>query len=407
MKTIYPLENTIQEYAWGSTSALSNLTGKPNKENKPQAELWMGAHPKAPSKALCDGQWFSLMELIEKYPEEMLGNKTATLFGRQLPFLFKVLAAGKPLSIQAHPSPQQAREGFERENRLNIPMDAYNRNYKDESHKPECICALSPFWALNGFRPIAGILNYFKALCPHLLTQERRILKTKPDPQGLREFFKALLTLSPGQIKDVIEMAVKHAKELRDRDPVYEWILKLYEEYHLDVGVLSPAVLNLVCLKPGQAMYLPAGRLHAYLEGLGIELMANSDNVLRGGCTPKHMDVPELLKVVDFGSNDVGILTPTHGTSGSESEGFYFTPAAEFVLSVITVSQNISHDSALERSLEILFCTRGRAKIDQFIDNHTLLISKGESVVIPAAAIPYRIEGNAVFYKASVPLKPD
>jgi mannose-6-phosphate isomerase len=325
MKVISLLKNSLQDYAWGSTEAISKLTGKPNKDNKPQAEMWMGAHPKAPSKVFHENAWLTLLDMIEKYPIEMLGEKTAVAFGNQLPFLFKVLAAEKPLSIQVHPNTEQAKKGFARENRFHVPLDAFNRNYQDENHKPECLCALTPFWAMNGFRPVPDILTYLEALCPNTLVAARNALEKRPDPHGLEDFFKTLLMIPPDPKKTIIEKTVKQASKMASQDPVHAWILRLYNEYREDMGILSPALLNLICLEPGQAMYLPAGRLHSYLQGLGIEIMANSDNVLRAGCTQKHLDVPELLRVVDFNPEAVEILTPVPGTS--ESEVFYPTPA--------------------------------------------------------------------------------
>jgi mannose-6-phosphate isomerase len=404
MKTIRHLENTIQEYAWGSTTAISALRGKPNIENKPQAELWMGAHPKAPSRVLHEGRSLSLLEMIEKHPLEMLGKKTFEVFGNQLPFLFKILAAEKPLSIQAHPNSYQAKAGFKRENRLNIPMDAYNRNYRDENHKPEFICAINPFWVLNGFRPVESIVSYLEILCPNALADEIKSLKQTPDSHTLKKTYQVLLTLPEDRKKAIIDTTVQQARKWTGHDPVYEWILRLFEEYPLDAGILSPALLNLVFLEPGEAMYLPAGRLHAYLEGLGIELMANSDNVLRGGCTPKFMDVPELMRVLEFEPARLEILRPVEGIS--RAEFFYTTPAREFQLSVITVSRELDYHSKGDRGIEILLCTEGKAEMDhpgsRSNENRNLLITKGESVVVPAAAEPYRIRGKAVLYKAAV-----
>ncbi|MBW2576423.1 MAG: mannose-6-phosphate isomerase, class I, partial [Deltaproteobacteria bacterium] len=161
------MRNTVQEYAWGSYTAIPELLGNVSPAKVPQAELWMGAHPKAPSMVKCGGDWKSLLELIEKNPQDILGEKVAEKFDNSLPYLFKVLAAAKPLSIQAHPSRDQAKQGFERENRQGIPIDAFNRNYKDDNHKPECICALTLFWALNGFRKISGILTLMEKICTH------------------------------------------------------------------------------------------------------------------------------------------------------------------------------------------------------------------------------------------------
>jgi mannose-6-phosphate isomerase len=163
-----------------SYTAIPELLGNDSPANTPQAELWMGAHPKAPSKLKCNGKWRSLLELIDKNPRGILGEKVAQKFKNRLPYLFKVLAAGKPLSIQAHPSLGQAKEGFERENRLGIPLDAPNRNYKDDNHKPECICALSAFWALNGFRKISAMISLLDKICPPGLTKELDLLRRKP-----------------------------------------------------------------------------------------------------------------------------------------------------------------------------------------------------------------------------------
>jgi mannose-6-phosphate isomerase len=404
MKTIRLLENTIQEYAWGSTTAIPALRGIPNPENKPQAEVWMGAHPKAPSRVFHEGRSRSLLEMIEKHPLEMLGQQTLKVFGNQLPFLFKILAAEKPLSIQAHPNSDQAKAGFKRENQLYIPMDAQNRNYKDQNHKPECICALSSFWALNGFRPIERIVSYLEILCPDALAQEIGSLKQIPDSHTLKKFYQTLLTLPEDRKKTTLNATVSQARKWIGQDPVYEWILRLFEEYPLDAGILSPALFNLVCLKPGEALYLPAGRLHAYLEGLGIEVMANSDNVLRGGCTPKHMDVAELLNVVDFEPTRLEILEPLKGTSRTES--FYPTPAREFQLSLITISKGLDYHSPGNRGIEILLCTEGKADLDhpgdQLRERKPLRLTPGESVVVPAAAEAYRLRGKALLYKATV-----
>ena len=168
MKTIGILKNTVQDYAWGSLTAIPELLGQPA-TGSPQAELWMGAHPKAPSQVYHDGKWESLLQVIEAHPADVLGKEAAEKFGGKLPYLFKVLAAAKPLSIQAHPNSHQAKEGFARENRLGISLMASNRNYKDDNHKPECICALTRFWGMNGFRRIPEITKYLGSLCRDVL----------------------------------------------------------------------------------------------------------------------------------------------------------------------------------------------------------------------------------------------
>lgn len=401
MKTICILKNTIQEYAWGSYTAIPELLGQKPSPGKPQAELWMGAHPKAPSMVKCDGRWISLPELINKNPENILGKKVAKKFHNKLPYLFKVLAAAKPLSIQAHPSLAQARKGFEKENKLNIPLNAPNRNYKDNNHKPECICALKPFWALKGFRKISRIVTLMEKVCPRNLTKELDNLRKNQNSRGLKTFFNALLTISRVRQSRVINEAIENAQKLKDEDPAIKWMINLHNEYPEDIGVLSPLLLNLICLKPGQAVFLPAGELHSYLDGLGIELMANSDNVLRGGLTPKYIDVPELMKVLNFKEKGVNILSP--GKKG-DCESVYPSSAEEFVLSVVSVKERMIYQSPATRSVEILICTAGKATITDPGQNSKLLVERGTSILIPAAVKEYKIEGNAILYKAAVPV---
>ncbi len=401
MTGICLLKNTIQEYAWGSHTAIPELLGNDSPASTPQAELWMGAHPKASSMIKCDGEWRSLLELIAENPQGILGGKVAEKFESRLPYLFKVLAAAKPLSIQAHPSLVQAKEGFERENRLGIPLDAFNRNYKDDNHKPECICALTFLWALNGFRKISDIISLMDRICPQGLKKELERLRRQPDSNGLKKFFQAMMTLEREPQRQIIDDAIKNAEKVKDEDKAYQWMIDLHEEYPADVGVFSPIILNLICLEPGQAMFLPAGELHAYLDGVGIELMANSDNVLRGGLTPKHVDVKELLKILNFKQREVKILT-TEKVNPCERR--YESLAEEFVLSVVTVKTDRGYYSPGERCVEILLCTDGKAVISDFAINKSIVINKGRSIIIPANVERYSIEGNAVFYKASVPI---
>ena len=401
MKNIGILKNTVQEYEWGSYTAIPELLGNDSPANTPQAELWMGAHPKAPSKVKLNGGWKSLMKLIEKNPKDILGKEVAEKYSNRLPYLFKVLAAGKPLSIQAHPSLAQAKEGFIRENSLGIPLDAHNRNYKDDNHKPECICALTFFWALNGFRKISGILALLEKICPQGLKSDLNNLRGEPNSIGLKNFFQAIMTMGLAQQNQIIADAIINSRKFTEDDQAYKWMIDLHNEYPEDIGVFSPILLNLICLKPGQAMFLPAGELHAYLDGVGIELMANSDNVLRGGLTPKHVDVPELLNVLNFEERELDILSPIES---NECERIYSSRAEEFVLSVITLKRNLTCYSPTNRSVEILLCTDGEVIITDLGNNDKLAFDKGNSIVIPSAVKRYRIEGNATLYKAAVPV---
>jgi mannose-6-phosphate isomerase len=400
MKTIGLLDNTIQFYAWGSATAIPDLLDAENPSDRPWAELWMGAHPKAPSLVNYEGRWQPLNELIQKHPHDILGPEVAEKFHHKLPYLFKVLAAAKPLSIQAHPNLEQAREGFERENAQNIPLDAPNRNYKDDNHKPECICALSEFYALHGFRPISEIVTLMTTVCPVGLIDELASLKTTPDSHGLKKFYTTVMTMSRPKQKQVVDETLQNLPKISDQDSIM-WMKRISEEYPSDISILSPILLNLVCLKPGQALFLPAGELHAYLEGLGIELMANSDNVLRGGLTPKHIDLPELLRVVQFEPHPINILK-TAKKSGTEK--IFINPASEFVLSLISVSAANSYLSSSDRSVEILWCADGEAWLQDLGTNSNIKIKRGNSVIIPAAVKGYTVNGNAAVYKAAVPL---
>lgn len=400
MKRIGLLRNTIQEYAWGSKTAIPELLGKTSPANSPQAELWMGAHPKAPSQVSYGGQWRSLLEVIREHSEEMFGNKHAEKFKGQLPFLFKVLAAAKPLSIQAHPNREQAERGFVRENTQGIPLNAPHRNYKDNNHKPEVICALTVFWGLNGFRRIGEMLELLGKIRVPSLAEPISRFQARPSREGLKQFFSYLMTMEREKQLCTVSEAVASAEEMASADPVWTWMIKLQQEYPGDIGVLSCILLNLVRLEPGDAMYLAAGKLHAYLEGLGVELMANSDNVLRGGLTPKHIDTDELLAILSFDDGQVDILQPKKLSAG---EFVYPTPTGEFVLSVIRVSEGSPFLSGRNRSVEIIICTDGEAVVTDLSDGESTRLAKGISIIIPAAVHQYRIDGNAELYKAAAP----
>jgi mannose-6-phosphate isomerase len=396
------MQNTIQKYAWGSKTAIASLLGLPSPSPEPQAELWMGTHPKAPSKVKIGDRWIPLPDLIAKDPAGILGAAVSNAFNRQLPYLFKVLAAEKPLSIQAHPSQVQAQEGFKNEELQGIPLTANHRNYKDPHHKPECICALTDFWALNGFRSVHEIELLLAPVCPEFLLQDLEYLKSHTQHLPLKPFFEKMMTLDNQTRKEAVDFALAQAQIHAAENEAYRWMLSLGAEYPGDIGIFAPIWLNVVCLKPGEAMYLPAGVLHAYLEGLGIELMANSDNVLRGGLTPKHVDVAELLKVLSFEPTQIHILTPDEVRP---NEYAYDSYAEEFVLSVIRIDGSSGYRSASTRSIEILLCTDGKSSVITPTTPEILTLQKGEAIMIPAAIPYYELDGSAAIYKASVPLQ--
>lgn len=387
-------------YSWGSSTAIAELLGNPVPSDTPQAELWMGAHPKAPSMIEVDKKWISLIDGIDRDPTRMLGNTTVDQFGKRLPYLFKVLAAAEPLSIQAHPDKAQAEKGYARENALNIPIDAPHRNYRDDNHKPECICALTPFWALNGFRDMPEMISMLRRSCPRTLSPEIDRLNKMANETGLKRIFNMLLTL-PGERKvAVLKEALSFAKSRMEADPVWKWVIKLAGYYPDDIGILSPVFLNLVCLSPGQAMYLPAGRLHAYLEGTGLELMANSDNVLRGGLTPKHVDVAELLEALRFESTSVDQILPRRI---SACEEIYDTPAAEFSLSKIILRLGDTCQSAPGMGARIILCTEGNVIVTDVENGENVKIDRGRSVFVAGSVDDFTLAGEGVLYVAAIP----
>ncbi len=405
MHRIFKMQNTIQPYAWGSRSAIADLLGSSCPSDQPQAELWMGAHPKGPSKVWHHNSWETLDGLIQQAPQAILGSDVISRFGTHLPFLFKILAADQPLSIQAHPSLEMARQGFVRENEQGIPLSAPHRNYKDNQHKPECICALPSFWAMSGFRQPQDMRIMLEPVWPSERRDDLALLKAAEEGRGIQSFFHFLMRLSQKPLKQLIRHVVAKAQSLKDQnqtDQTYAWIIRLNDQYPGDVGVLSPLLLNVICLQPGEALFLPAGQLHAYLDGLGIELMANSDNVLRGGLTPKHIDVAELLRILDFKPRPLEVLAPL---PGGTNEHHYPSQAAEFILSVVRSSarQPVTFRPR-SNTPEILLCTQGSATLAWGLPQSELEVKKGESVFVPAAMESYQVSGEAVLYKAAVNL---
>ncbi len=397
---VHRLKNPIQHYAWGSKRAIADLTGRGTPSHRPEAELWMGAHPKAPSMVLCDDDEVALDHLIARCPEEILGPAVVQRFGAALPFLFKILAADAPLSIQAHPNREQARQGYARENREGVPLDAPQRNYRDDNHKPEILCALTDFWGLNGFRPLPDLQQKLNSYCPESLGKIFAALQNAPPPKALRHLFHHMMSLQGQELARTVDEALSQALKGNCDEPVSHWLEVLSEAYPGDIGLLAPLILNLIHLKPGQAVYLPAGQLHAYLEGVGVELMANSDNVLRGGLTPKHIDREELLAVLRFEATPPGMVDvqPVSATAT-----WFRTPAEEFSLARIHLSHDAPHASLPQRNVEILFVTQGQLMMSLDNGGQRMPLSRGDSVLVPAAAGAYHLSGTAEIYQATVP----
>jgi mannose-6-phosphate isomerase len=390
------LRGAVRHYAWGSRTAIAQFTGRPSPAPHSEAELWLGAHPADPAMVECADGDRSLIDVIGADPEAQLGPAVCARFGGALPFLVKVLAADEPLSLQAHPSSEQAVEGFAREERAGVPLSSPVRNYRDRSHKPELIVALEPFEALAGFRPVARTIELMQALAVSDLDPFIALLQGQSDADGLRTLFTTWITAPQPDldvlVPAVLDGAISYVRSgAREFAPVAKTLLELGERYPGDAGVLAAMLLNRVHLEPGQAIYLPAGNLHAYLRGVGVEVMANSDNVLRGGLTPKHVDVPELLRVLDFNPVDEDALAPA--VRHDDVEYDYLTPAEEFAVSVLTfdgehVGTEIEVDSH-HQGPQILLCSRGSALVAA--KSGDVKLERGSAAWVSAADGPIRV----------------
>lgn len=393
------LDNAVQPYAWGSRTALAALRGAPVPSPGPEAELWMGAHPSAPSRVVRAGQSLSLAEVVARAPEAELGARATAAHGGELPFLFKVLAAEQPLSLQAHPTAEQAREGFAREEAAGLGPTAPRRNYKDPWPKPELLCALTPFDALCGFRPAAEARAVLDALDTPALDPVRERLAARSGPEALREAFTFLATL-PAPARAPLVEATAAAALRAPGGPFAEaiaWAPRFAALYPGDPGVVIALLLRFVRLAPGEALYLPAGNMHAYLRGVGVEIMASSDNVLRGGLTPKHVDVPELLRVLHFHDEPIPVVRPRPGWPGEE---VYATPARQFELSRIALEGAPLRATVI--GPEILLCTEG-AVAATAQDGERLELQRGQSAFVPARTAGYELSGTGVVFRAALP----
>jgi mannose-6-phosphate isomerase len=389
----FPLENMVQNYAWGSTEAIADFLGRPSPEGLPEAELWVGAHPKAPSRLPGETRATALDELIRQDPAAMLGDTVAARYG-ELPFLLKVLAAAEPLSLQCHPNSEQARAGFARENRAGIPLTDPERHYRDANHKPELLVALTPFLALKGFRPVDEILACLRGLPCDELREPLLTLERERNASGVKGLFGALLLLDDGARTRLLARVPAASV---DHDEAWHWVRRLGEKYPGDVGVLAPLLLNFFALDPGEAVFLDAGELHAYLEGTGLEIMANSDNVLRGGLTSKHVDVGELLATATFEPGPARTLRPEKTPAG---ERVYRTPAPEFELSLFDVTPEAPFAAPPGRGVELLLGVAGGASL--LADGRELPLGQGRSVFVPATLSAYRVVGAGRICRAKV-----
>lgn len=402
------LDCDILDYAWGDHTFIANLQGRQSVA-KPEAEMWIGAHPKAPSRLRSTGQ--KLHKAIAEQPEEMLGPDIARTFG-ELPFLWKVLAASQPLSIQVHPNTEQAIEGFEKEEQLGLEITSTRRNYRDRRHKPELIYALTSFDALSGFRPITQTLELLNLL-------EEAAGKTNTSVlSGLDLLRSRLQESKTNGVSRVVSWVLNNSKEAQHAlfglleaalchwlehgpDSVRElsWVCRLNDRYPNDPGIAVAFLMNLTVLRPGEAMFLKPGLPHAYLRGAGLELMANSDNVVRCGLTKKHLDVQEMLRIVDFTPAPISVIKPNFAAeSDSVQSHKIHTNASEFDLTCVRMKGRWRQST---KGPQLLMVTKGELQIRS--SGRTLELTPGRPVWIPARQKTFTVHGEGELFKCSVP----
>lgn len=396
---IFKIKGVVQNYAWGGVDFIPQLLGFENESKKPCAEYWLGAHSSAAAEIISLNEASNLQNFIQQNPTEILGNTVFSTFN-ELPYLFKVLDVKDMLSIQVHPSKTEAIKGFEAEEAAGINIKAANRNYKDKNHKPEVMVALSDFWLLHGFKNEQLVERTLEDV------PELNILLPIFKNEGYKNLYQYLMEMDQELVDTMLSTLVKRElrrkknNELEKNMPGW-WVAKLYEngfdEKNIDRGIFSIYLFNIVYLKKGEAIFQGAGIPHAYLEGQNVELMANSDNVLRGGLTPKHIDVPELLKHTLFEPIEPKPIT----VKQINNEKFYPCPIADFGISAIELNAGENY-SALTTSLEILLVIEGTVLVKQ---NESLIIKKGEALAVVANQ-EYNITatGKTLLYKAFVPV---
>lgn len=413
------ITNDPRDYAWGSSTDIAELLGR-EPSGRPEAELWLGAHPGSPSRIVAPeivGGHATLADWIAADPETTLGRDRR---GDTLPFLLKVLAADQPLSIQAHPSIEQARAGFAREDAAGVDRADPTRNYKDELHKPELAFALSPhFDALVGFREISETRFIVAELIAvarsaHGSADEHRealeILAAKlAGEDALRETVSWAFSGSDESRAAILAVsvlaAVAPARSSFGRE--YETLARIAEIHPGDPGILVALLLNRVALAQNQAVYLPSGNVHAYLEGLAIEIMASSDNVLRGGLTPKHVDVEELLAVVEWHALPAPVLM---AEDGGEGVAVFRPDVPDFLLARVAVGaagyvhgyQNSGPEftSWDPKGPSILLVTEGEVRFSGALSTATLI--RGESAFVTPDEGALEISGSGVAFIAGV-----
>ncbi len=390
-----PLRGTVQRYAWGTRDAIPAILGRPA-DDQPVAEYWLGAHTSSPS--LVDGR--TLVDHIAAGPR-VLGKRTREAFGEQLPYLMKLLSARHALSIQVHPSREQAIEGFARESRAGIPLNAPERTYKDTWPKPEVMIALEEFHSLAGFRDPHETAELFAALgVARQLGSVIGPLTERKGSAALAEVFLDVLSLGEERrhlVNETVAAAMHHRDDEGELGVFARTALELDAVFPADPGILAALLLNKLLLQPGEALFVPAGMMHAHLRGTGVEIMANSDNVIRGGLTSKHIDVSELVTVVDFNAWLPEILHPRQTRTGVFK---YQTPCSEFEAWRMQVDASTGPVRVPGRgSARILLATAGTCVLD---DGHVRLeLPHGQAAFLSADERDVYASGDAELYGTS------
>lgn len=400
MKRVFSFKGQIQHYAWGGSNFIPNFLGLKT-DGKPYAEYWMGAHEKAPSFVDTGEGPIGLDVLIKKDPEKILGPKVNSEFGR-LPYLFKVLDVKKMLSIQVHPIKSEARKGYLKENEKGIPLTAPNRNYKDDNHKPEIMVALGEFWLLHGFRERNMLTPILKEV------PEWAILLSVFKEKGYKGLYRFVMELSEQDADTMLRPLMERLVPLYKRNKLLKsspdyWAVRSFlgrpKEAPLDKGIFSIYFFNLVKVGKGDAVFQDAGIPHAYLEGQTLELMANSDNVLRGGLTEKHVDVDELLKHIQYKETIPEIIKGT--LSDSEKERIYDCGARDFQMSSISLDTDDTLD-LISKTVEIFLVMEGEVEVKE--DKSVHHYQKGDSfLTISGANFKLSARKKAVLFKATTP----
>jgi len=384
---IAKLGNPIRHYDWGSREFIARLQARPTPSELPEAELWIGDHPRAPSRLLGAIEE-SLPDRIRRAPSALLGEGSIERFGPTLPFLVKVLAAARPLSIQVHPDAISARRGFEAEERRGLAPDAPDRSYSDPRRKVELLIALEPVRALCGFRSAesaGALLERVKSTVVDAMLAEVR----RDEPDIAARLFFGARALSRSDRSQLLEDLLAFARLEGDEVIEARWVKRLMQVYPEDSGALAPLLLNLVTLTPGEGLFIRPGTLHAYLEGSGVEVMSSSDNVVRAGLTPKHVDEKELRALAVQDPMQPQVVCPRVESRGVVRYVLPRDAVDEFVVRVLSPREaggEILRPAA--QTAKILLCTEGFARLSTLrgaSDPGSVDLRPGEAAWVPAS----------------------